>query len=219
MSDLFILVPSLKQQRSKFTVQAFSSLRHKYQLTYISAITGSNGALNLRNCLHLLRQPDVQTLTTSAWLHRPVCLSACLWAGNASSAVCFPSSVVFTEPVPLSSVVFLQVTTQTPLLQGSFRQILAWFGPWFSCNLVKERPEESQWENCHPVIFSSSVHPLRTSRAAVRKESVWLCSFSRGSESIGRGMADTLPRQEGTVSGLLLTPSIPCYPEPRAQIL
>lgn len=145
-----------------------------------------------------------------AWLQRPVCLPTCLLAKNAPSAVCLASSSFFSKPVSLSSAVFLLFTTGSRLLRGSFRQISARFGPWFPSDLEREgwRTEQSKWENCHPVFFPSSVHPLRTSRAAVRKESVWLCSVSKGSESRGPDMADVLPRPGGSVSGLL-QPSIP----------
>lgn len=170
---------------------------NKRQLAYISAMTGSIGALNLLDCLHVVRQPEARTRKT-------ICLSACLLAENPPS-VCFASSAFSSEPVSLSSADFLLYTMGTCLLRGSFRQISAPFGPWFPSDLKTEGCCGDQ-ENCHPVCFPSSMHPLRASRAAVRMESVWLCSSFRGSER-SPDMVDVLPRSGVTVCGLLL-PSI-----------
>ncbi len=166
-------------------------------------MTGSIGALNLLDCLQVVRQLDAQTMPV--WLQRTICLSSCLLAKHAPSVVCLASSAFFSELVSLTSAVFLLFTTWTRLLRASFRQISARFGPWFSSDLEREDwcTEQLKWENCHPVFFPSSVHPLRISRAAVRKESVWLCSFSRGSESRGSDMADVLPRPGSAASGWL----------------
>ncbi len=154
-------------------------------------MTGSIGALNLLDCLHVVRQPDLHTRTTPAWLWSFMCLSACVLADNSPSDVCFASSSFCPERVSLSSAIFLLLTMAPCLRLRSFRQI-------------STLAEQLIWENCSPVFFTSSVHPLRTSRAAVRKESVWLCSFS---ECWGSVMTNFLSRPGGAGSGFLL-PSI-----------
>lgn len=178
-------------------------------------MTGSIGALNLLYCLHVVRQPDAQTRTIPVWLQRSICLSACALAENAPSLVCFASSAFFSAVVSLFSAVSLLFSTGTLLLQRPFVEISARFGPRFPSDLEGEGwfAEHSKWENCHPVFFTSSVHPLRTSRAAVRKESVWLCSFSGGSESRGLDMAVVVPGQEALSLPYCCLPP-PCCPEP-----
>lgn len=164
-------------------------------LTYISAMTGSIGALNLLDGLHLLRQPDARNKMM------PVCLSA----ENAPLNVCLSSTALVSELVSASSAVFWVLSTagDRPAL-GSFR-LISCFGSWIRSDLEREgrRMEEAR----PPVFLPSAVHPPRTSRAAVRKQSVWLCSFSGGCESRGPGVVHLVPWPGVPGSGLQL-PSI-----------
>lgn len=148
-------------------------------------MTGSIGALNLLDGLHVLRQPDTRKQTM------PVRLSVRLSAENAPLHVCFISELASVSSAVFCALLRIRVPLGSfGLISARFGPISARFGPWFPSDL-----ERWGWriEETRPPVFPSSVHPLRTSRAAVRKESVWLCCFSRGYESRGPDMADDVP--------------------------
>lgn len=160
-------------------------------------MAGSTGALNLLVCLHVMRQLDFQTQTT------PVCLSSGLFGEAAPSDVSLALSS-FSKPVFPSRDVSPLLISRVQLLMGSLRQILTLTRVLCPSELVKMgwRAEPSDCESCLFVLVPSLGHPLRTSRAAMRKESAWLCSISEQYDSGGPGMADLVSRSEG--AGLLL---------------
>lgn len=165
-------------------------------------MAGSTGALNLLVCLAVMRQPDFQTWTA------PACLSARVLGKTAPSDVCFPLSC-FSEPVFPSWAVFLLFMSAARPVLGSLWHILTQFGAWSLSELLKMFwcAEPSDCEYCF-ILFPSSSHPLRTIRAAMRKESVWLCGFSRRADSGGLDVADFVPQSKHRCSGLRLR-SIP----------
>lgn len=139
-------------------------------------MAGRIGALNLLDSLDGLRQPDVQTYMTPVCLQRSACLPV---LQVTPTPVWTDFCVFFWESVSWSSATFL-LPTMTFSLPSWF-----WLGSRFPLEVASRGSFVG--ENVHRVFLPSPFHPLRRSRAAVRKESACPWSFSRGSESRGPG--------------------------------